>query len=1153
MFSHWPARLRNWILEHVRSRRREQPRARPRAEPLEARELLTFQHPGLLYTQADFARMQAKVNAGAQPWLAGWNALLGDGYSQLGAKPNPQTTISRPGNSGVMVADVQRAFETALRWKVSGDTRYADQTVRFLNAWQYTMTGFSPVGDISLVTGLQGSEWANVAEIMRTYPGWAAQDVANFQNWMLTLWYPANHGFLTNGLHTGAATHYWANWDLCNMDSMEAIGIFCDRPDIYNEALDDFYHEPGTGAIDKAVFYQFDGYLAQWQESGRDQGHSSLGLALMAEFMQMAWNQGDDLWSYENNKFLGAAEYFAKYNLGYDVPFEHYAGNGDYTAISSGARGIYRPGTWDLIYNHYVNVEGLAAPYTAAYKRVDGGDHRGDELGFGTLTYTVDPIGGGQTPSGLTAREVSGGVTLNWWGEPSATNYNVYRSTDGSNFTRIASGITNLLTWTDQPGPGSYYYEVTGNESGGETAPSNVVWATTTPTLHTQLLFNEGGGTTANDNTGNGHTGTLMNGASFTGSSVNLDSSQQQYVSLPSGLMQGVTDFTIATWVNLRTIANNSRIFDFGDSNGRYMFLAPNSSGLRFAFGLNYFYLEQSLTGPVLPTNQWAHVAVTQSGRTLTMYVNGNIVASTTNQDFQPFQLGSDPNSTPNNWIGRSQSSGDPYLNGQVTDFRIYRDALSANDIYTLANGIPSSSVPAAPTSPAASAGDATVSLRWAAATGADVYNVKRATSAGGPYSTIATGVYPTGFMDTGLTDGTTYYYVVSAVNAVGESSDSVEVSATPTAPAVPATPTGLTATALEGAVSLSWTASTDAAGYNLWRATTSGGPYTSVARLLPGTSFTDSGLSDGITYFYVISAVNADTVESPDSTEVNSTPASLPAGWTDADVGNTALSGAAGFDGVRWTVAGSGSDIWSTADQFHFVSQGFTGDGTIIARVTGVQTTDAWAKAGIMFRDSSAADAAYALVMLTPGNGVSFQYRGANGGSAATAGTIPGLVAPVWVELTRSGNTFSAYTSPDGVSWSSVGGTVSISLSADAQVGLAVSSHDNGVLNTSTFDDVSVIGPAPTGLSAVAVPHTREIDLSWTNNDPNATAVVVERSTDGVHFVQVAILSGTPSGYTDTGCALRPHRHYWYRVRDLDSAGSSDYSNVADVFTGCF
>ena len=140
--------------------------------------------------------------------------------------------------------------------------------------------------------------------------------------------------------------------------------------------------------------------------------------------------------------------------------------------------------------------------------------------------------------AGLTAKDVSGSVTLNWWGEAYATGYNVYRATSpGGPFTQVASNVTGLLSYTDRPAaPGVYYYELTGNEAGGETAPSNVVRGATVPVLHTRLLFNEGGGTTANDASGNGNDGTLVNGASFTDNSVSLNGSGQ-YVSLPTGLV----------------------------------------------------------------------------------------------------------------------------------------------------------------------------------------------------------------------------------------------------------------------------------------------------------------------------------------------------------------------------------------------------------------------------------------------------------------------------------------------------------------------------------------------------------------------------------------------------------------------------------------
>jgi fibronectin type 3 domain-containing protein len=1101
---------------------------RPHLERLEARELLTFQHPGLLFTQADFDRISSKVSAGAQPWYSGWNALVNDPYSQLGANPRPLQTVIRGGtgaNFMQMVDDIQRSFDTAVRWKVSGDTRYADQTVRYLNAWQYTMTTLTGNADRFLAAGIYGYQWANIADIMRTYSGWAAADVANFQNWLLTIYYPMSHDFLVH--HNGAAiSNYWANWDLCNMADVEGIGVFCDRQDLYNEAINYFYHGAGNGAIDKAVYYQFDGDLAQWQESGRDQGHTMFGLSTMAAFMQMAWNQGNDLWSYENNKFLMAAEYVYKYNLGYDVPFETYSWldgqSGPWmqqTVISSASRGNAPPG-FELIYNHYVNVMGLAAPYTTAWRAghaPEGGSGNGDELGFGTLTYSLDPIAPGLTPSGLTAEEIAGGVTLNWWGEPYATSYNVYRSTSASGpFTQIAANITGPLTYTDQPSsPGVYFYKITGNEPGGETAASNVVQGTTVPALHTQLLFNESGGTIANDASGNGNNGTLMNGASFTGSSVRLNGSGQ-YVALPTGLVSNLVDFTIAAWVNLASNNANTRIFDFGDSNGRYMFLSPNNhGGLRYAFGLNYTWNEQAVLGPALAANQWVHVAVTQSGRTVALYFNGVIVASLTSQDFQTFQLGA----TVNDWIGRSQYPADPYLNGQVKDLRIYHSTLSANDIYTLATGGPYGSVPAAPANLTAwTAGDGSVGVKWAPPTGAASYNIYRSTTSGGPYTLVATGILPSRFIDTGLTNGVPYYYVVSAVSAAGEGRPSAEVSATPAAPAMPAAPTSLTAAAGNGVVILNWTASSGALSYNVKRATVSAGPYTTVASLLPTTSFIDRGLSNGTAYFYVVTAVSAGSVESSNSTEASGTPVPLPAGWSEADIGSPALTGYTRCDGFTWMVAGSGSDIWNSSDQFHFASRSLSGNGSIVARVAGVQNTNATAKAGVMFRDSGAASAMYALVAVTPTAGIKFEYRNSTGGNAASAGTVTGPTAPVWVRLTRTGNVFSGYFSTDGVTWTQIGGNLTINMSSNALVGLAVTAHNSNLLNTSTFDSVSVF---PRLQFTVPATVTAGVPFDLTVTAQDSVNHTNTGYTGTVHFVAS---TGYTANYTFTAAVMGTH-----------------------------
>jgi fibronectin type 3 domain-containing protein len=194
-------------------------------------------------------------------------------------------------------------------------------------------------------------------------------------------------------------------------------------------------------------------------------------------------------------------------------------------------------------------------------------------------------------------------------------------------------------------------------------------------------------------------------------------------------------------------------------------------------------------------------------------------------------------------------------------------------------NATPVLPAPSAPTGLAAAAGNAQVSLTWAAASGAGSYHVKRSTTSGAETQIAA----PTSnsYTDTGLTNGTKYFYVVSAVNSGGQSANSSEVSATPSAPlTAPATPTALQATGGNAQVSLSWSASAGAASYNVKRSTTNGGPYNTAVASPTVTNYTDATVTNGTTYYYVVSAVNT-AGQSANSTQASATPASPAANVT--------------------------------------------------------------------------------------------------------------------------------------------------------------------------------------------------------------------------------------------------------------------------------
>ena len=300
---------------------------------------------------------------------------------------------------------------------------------------------------------------------------------------------------------------------------------------------------------------------------------------------------------------------------------------------------------------------------------------------------------------------------------------------------------------------------------------------------------------------------------------------------------------------------------------------------------------------------------------------------------------------------------------------------------------------PAIPGGLSAAASGSQIALTWSSAANAVSYNVKRSTTSGGPYTTI-TNVTSTSYTDTGLSHGTTYYYVVSAVNDYGESANSSQKSAI----TAPPTPTGLAGVPGNAQVALTWSSATGAATYNVKRSTTSGGPYTTITSP-SSTSYTDTGVTNGVTYYYVVSAVNTGG-ESANSSQVSATPLSpLPPPFTGQDVGPVGLAGSSSYSSGTFTLKGAGTNIYSTSDAFYFVSQSWTGDVVMVTRVVSVQNTDPNAKAGLMIRESMASNSTHGTTDLTPVNGVEFLRRYTTGGS--TTNTVDsGISAPYWAQV---------------------------------------------------------------------------------------------------------------------------------------------------------
>jgi len=173
---------------------------------------------------------------------------------------------------------------------------------------------------------------------------------------------------------------------------------------------------------------------------------------------------------------------------------------------------------------------------------------------------------------------------------------------------------------------------------------------------------------------------------------------------------------------------------------------------------------------------------------------------------------------------------------------------------------------------------------------------------------------------------------------------------------------------------------------------------------------------------------------------------------------GSTVSVGADGFD-----ITGSGADVWNQSDSFRFHYQQISGDFDIRCRVQSVQNVDQWSKAGLMVRQSLAADSVHAMTVATPGNGFAFQYRGVEGGSSSHVAGGGTFYPFSWVRLIRIGQTVSGYKSVDPTAdeWDLIGST-SLTTTDPVYVGLCVTAHNNSALCKAEFRNVDLHAYVP-------------------------------------------------------------------------------------------
>ena len=410
-----------------------------------------FRHPGGLHTYQDFERIRRQISNNQKNVVTAYDMLTSSFFSQSTTGTYATVEVIRGGGSGENYINCARAAHTAyqngLRWQIEGNRACAMNAVNILMEWARTMKYIGGDSNYALAAGLYGYEFAQAGELVRDFDGWSEEDFNTFRHWMLDTWYASASGFLRGRNGTWQNTygqggerpgHYWSNWGLCNALCVVSIGILCDDVFIYNQGMSflkydqthtfNFHHENTVGPIYNSLCNEFwgglipvvhadergaYGYLGQMQESGRDQGHANMALGLAVDCAQTAWNQGDDLYSYMNNRLAAGIEWQAAWNMAYDettqtnnidLPWTEYVYNAAGSAWhnawfqSTPAIGFAVRNYWGRVIGHYEGVKGHTMPYAKQCLNqmgVDGGGGGAtsggyDHLGFSVLTCTYD-------------------------------------------------------------------------------------------------------------------------------------------------------------------------------------------------------------------------------------------------------------------------------------------------------------------------------------------------------------------------------------------------------------------------------------------------------------------------------------------------------------------------------------------------------------------------------------------------------------------------------------------------------------------------------------------------------------------------------------------------------------------------------------------
>ncbi len=732
-----------------------------------------FEHPGIPLTVADLNNV--KSNLTTAPWSTGYAALAGDWHSTTNyAMQGPFGYVNRNyygtyDNENQWKNDMQAIFNLACMWYFTGDANYAQKSRDILIAWANTMTNFNGI-EAGLDLGDYATRYAGGADILRgTWPGWTTADTLTVSNFFRNVYVgpgavdgdvlgPANKGSLA-------------------LVSMLAIAVFNDDTNLFNHVLHLYRTSASCGLANNSLT------SGEMGETGRDQGHSYNHLLQMAYCAEMFWKQGVDVYSELDNRLLACGEYYARNNLSPPANYITY-------------------GTTDALYwYNSTNAGGSSA----------GG------------VYQSEPTAGNILRSAYTLRK---GLTTPWM-------------------------ILKRATQGNENGNSFLYLKSTDNSTA---APPSVINFPTASTVTTGMLNTDiGGATPAGSGSYSGGVWTVRGGgAEIWGHGP--DAAHFTY-------KQVTGDCTIIAKVNsVQTTAGTAKAgvmirdaLSSSAANRAWIAVTPAQTAEAYMHGWTQCY----------GGSNWENASrgIPQSVYWVKLERHGNMINLYTSLDGTSWavECAAQFNNLPSTaYVGLVVCSMNTSTLNTATFSHVSITGGDGGNV----------TVPPAPYWVYASPDAGQVPLRWLQSFGATSCNVLRSTTSGGPYTPVATGLTNASYVDTNLAPATTYYYVVTASNAAGTSGYSPEDSAT-TSPAPPP-PTGLIGLPGNAQATLVWNSSPGATSYTVKRSTVSGSGYVAITNVT-SLSFGDSGLANGTTYYYVVSALNS--AESQNSAEVSVTP----------------------------------------------------------------------------------------------------------------------------------------------------------------------------------------------------------------------------------------------------------------------------------------